>query len=141
MTNLVFLALLTPARAAPDCSLLDPATAEACYCVFHSVPADWTQTPRTWDETGTCFEFTRVVNLVPKENRTDALGRMDTVAQVMACASHRRFTRWKTNLPGGWVWVTDQLLETMAEDECNIEDDLALMREAWVLDVWAGGGM
>jgi hypothetical protein len=133
--SLILWGMSSAAQAAPSCQEVDPLVAEACYCVFESVAADW-MAPNALDPTGTCFEFNRIVNAVPADRRVAVLNRMDTVADNMACGSDRRFLWFQNLLPSGAVWITGQLLETMADDDCGIGQSIPEMREEWTGDTW-----
>lgn len=124
-------AFATPAEGDDTCVNASSATLRACECVFTSEPDDWINLADQLDPSGTCFEFTAIVNPVPSVDRETVLQRMTQVGNHMACYSDREFSRtvsWAT----GYPWVVGQLLETMQDDECGLGAGIGELRSHWL---------
>lgn len=115
-----------------DASVVPASAVPACECMFLADADEWVDPAIPSQVSGSCLEFTAIVNPIAGGARSQILDWMGRMAFAYTCSASpdRKFSyKLNTNVVGGFPVVQSQLLETMADDSCNIGVGDATLRE------------
>lgn len=115
-----------------DASVVPASALPACDCMFLADADEWVDPAIPSQVAGSCLEFTALVNPLAGGVRPQILDWMGRMANTYTCEASpdRKFSyKLTTNVVGGYPLVQSQLLETMADDACNVGVGDATLRE------------